>query len=82
MSAQMDDMEAQNEALEELENTRDEHSLEEKFRRLEGGDSDGDKLLEEFKQRMSIEDARPDSLDELKRRMEEEEKEDDKPKDR
>jgi phage shock protein A len=82
MSARMDDMEAQNEALEELENTRDEHSLEEKFRQLEGGGSDGDKLLEEFKQRMSIEDARPDSLEELKRRMEEEEKEDGEPKDR
>ncbi|MFW5844059.1 MAG: PspA/IM30 family protein [Spirochaetota bacterium] len=86
MSARMDDLEAQNEALEELENTRDDHSLEEKFRRLEGGESDGDKLLEEFKQRMSIEDARPDSLEELKRRMQEEEKEEEKedgePKDR
>ena len=77
MSAQMDDMEAQNEALEELENTRNDESLEEQFRRLEGGGtSDADKLLEEFKQQMSIEDNRADSLEELKRRMEEEEKED------
>jgi phage shock protein A len=98
MSAQLDDQEAQNEALEELEGNRDEASLEEQFRRLEGGGSDADKLLADLKEKMAIEDKRgsgsgaagearrgdaaaassaEDSLEELKRKMAEEEAQED-----
>ncbi len=83
MSQRMDDMEAQNEALEELENQRDETTVEERFRALEGRGSDADKLLDDFKQRMALEDTRGSSgddvdasLEELKRRMESSEEED------
>ena len=98
MSAQLDDQEAQNEALEELEANRDEASLEEQFRQLEGGGSDADTLLADLKERMAIEDRRgagqgatgetkagesgtassvEDSLEELKRKMAEEEAQED-----
>jgi phage shock protein A len=56
MTAKMDEMEAQNEAMEELEGSSSEDSLEDRFRQLEGKQSDGDSLLSEFKKRLEIED--------------------------
>jgi phage shock protein A len=90
MTAKMDEMEAQNEAMEELEGSSSGDSLEDRFRQLEGSQSDGDSLLSEFKKRLEIEDksgsgkssqagtsgsskASEESIEELKRRLREDE---------
>jgi phage shock protein A len=88
MTEKMDELEAQNEAMQELEDTSSSDSLEDKFRKLEGTATDGDSLLEEFKKRLEIEDKsssgksgsgssadKPseESIEELKRRLREDE---------
>ena len=55
MTEKMDELEAQNEAMEELEDTSSKDELEDKFRKLEGTASDGDSLLSDFKKRLEIE---------------------------
>lgn len=56
MSQQMDQMEAENEAYEELENSSENENLEQQFAELESSDSDTDKQLEELKKKVSLED--------------------------
>jgi phage shock protein A len=55
MTEKMDELEAQNEAMEELEDTSSKDELEDKFRKLEGTATDGDSLLSDFKKRLEIE---------------------------
>ncbi|NBF40825.1 MAG: PspA/IM30 family protein [Spirochaetes bacterium] len=55
MTEKMDELEAQNEAMEELEDTSSKDELEDKFRKLEGSASDGDSLLSDLKKRLEIE---------------------------
>ncbi|MFP4065927.1 MAG: PspA/IM30 family protein [Spirochaetaceae bacterium] len=55
MTERMDELEAQNEAMEELEGSSGSDSLEDKFQKLEGSSTDADSLLSEFKKRLEIE---------------------------
>ncbi|MFO8064353.1 MAG: PspA/IM30 family protein [Spirochaetota bacterium] len=89
MTSKMDELEAQNEAMDELEDSSTENKLEDRFRELEGSSSNGDSLLSEFKKRLELEhsegsggsskdreadDAEPEeSIEELKRRLREDE---------
>lgn len=89
MTEKMDELEAQTEAMEELEGSSSGDSLEEKFRKLEGSNADGDTLLSDFKERLRIEQSsgsggqgaaggaseKPaeESIEELKRRLREDE---------
>lgn len=54
MAARMDQIEAENDAMLEIEDMDKKDSLEDQFAALEGGDTD--KLLEDLKQKMAIED--------------------------
>lgn len=100
MSQKMDQLEAENEAMEELDDYSEKQDLDQKFAELESG-GDADKMLEDLKKRMALEDQSSGgsesagssgssgeskssaggsddedidaSLDELKRRMKDEE---------
>lgn len=52
MAAKVDKLEAETEALVEIEGTNEEASLEEQFRQLEGGQASADKLLDDLKGKM------------------------------
>jgi phage shock protein A len=57
MSQKMDQMEAENEAYQELEDTSQEDDVERQFQELEGsGSGNTDRMLEELKQRVALED--------------------------
>jgi phage shock protein A len=56
MSQQMDQMEAENEAYQELEDTSSQDDLEKQFAELEGSGDETDKQLEELKHKVSLED--------------------------
>jgi phage shock protein A len=89
MTEKMDELEAQNEAMQELEDTSSGDELEDKFRKLEGTSSDAESLLSEFKKRLEIENKSSsgsgasgagskdapseESIEELKRRLREDE---------
>ncbi len=60
MSKRMDQLEAENEAMVEIEDMSRSDSLEEQFIQLEAG-GDADKMLEDLKQKMAIEDQRGQS---------------------
>lgn len=54
MAARMDQLEAENDAMQELEDMSGRDNLEDEFAQLEG--SDADRLLDDLKQKMAIED--------------------------
>lgn len=54
MTQRMDQLEAENDAMQEIEDMSNRDSLEDQFAQLEG--SDADKLLENLKEKMAIED--------------------------
>ncbi len=56
MSQKMDQLEAENEAMEELEDYSGKQDIDEKFAELESGSGDADKMLDDLKKRMAIED--------------------------
>jgi hypothetical protein len=57
MSQKMDQMEAENEAYQELEDTSQQDDYERQFAELEGSSGgDTDRMLEELKQKMALED--------------------------
>ncbi|MFP4484737.1 MAG: PspA/IM30 family protein [Spirochaetaceae bacterium] len=56
MSQKMDQLEAENEAMEELEDFSGKQDIDEKFAELESGTGDADKMLEDLKKRMALED--------------------------
>ena len=56
MSQKMDQLEAENEAMEELDDYSGKQDIDEKFAELESGSGDGDKMLEDLKERMALED--------------------------
>lgn len=58
MSKRMDRLEAENEAMLEIEDMGKTDSLEDQFLALESGGGDADKLLEDLKKKMAIEDKR------------------------
>jgi phage shock protein A len=58
MSKRMDQLEAENEALVEIEDMSKTDSLEEEFIALESGGGNADKMLEDLKKKMAIEDKR------------------------
>ena len=60
MSKKMDQIEAENEALMEIEDMSRTDTLDEQFAQLEHG-GDADKLLEDLKKKIAIEDKRTDS---------------------
>lgn len=55
MSQKMDQLEAENEAMEELDDYSEKQDLDQKFAELESG-GDADKMLEDLKKRMALED--------------------------
>ena len=56
MSKKMDQLEAENEAMEELDDFSQEQDMDQKFEALESGGGDADRMLDNLKSRMSIED--------------------------
>ena len=58
MSKRMDPLEAENEAMAEIEDMTGSDTLEKKFAALEAGGGDTDKMLEDLKKRMALEDKR------------------------
>lgn len=86
MSQEMDKLEAENEAYQELEESATKDDLERQFAELEGSATDPEKLLQEMKKKMALEDnSEKDSdkgsnnvdasLEELKKKMRDEESE-------
>lgn len=61
LSARLDEIEAENEAFEELEGTPQSDSLEREFAKLEGASSDSEKLLEALRKKLALEDQRAQS---------------------
>ncbi|MFW5683221.1 MAG: PspA/IM30 family protein [Spirochaetota bacterium] len=60
MSKRMDQIEAENDAMLELEDATSSNTLEEQFAQLEAG-GDSDRMLEDLKKRMALEDKTGDS---------------------
>lgn len=58
MSKRMDQIEAENEAMVEIEDMTKTDALEEQFQALESGGGGADKMLEDLKKKMAIEDKR------------------------
>ena len=56
MSQKMDQLEAENEAMDELEDFSGKQDIDEKFAQLESGSGDADRMLEDLKKRMALED--------------------------
>jgi phage shock protein A len=56
MSQKMDQLEAENEAMEELDDFSGKQDIDEKFAELESGSGDADQMLEDLKKRMALED--------------------------
>ena len=56
MSARIDELEAENEALEEIEGKTQDDSLEQEFAKLESSAADSDKLLDALRRKMALED--------------------------
>ncbi len=56
LSARLDEIEAENDAFEELEGSSQSDSLEREFAKLEGASSDSEKLLEELRKKLALED--------------------------
>ena len=64
MSKRMDQLEAENEAMVEIEDMTKTDSLEDEFLALESGGGSADKMLEDLKKKMAIEDTREPSAKE------------------
>jgi phage shock protein A len=62
MSSKVERLEAETEAMQELDDMSSETSLEEKFKALESSTANGDLLLEEFKKKEGL--VKPEELDE------------------
>jgi phage shock protein A len=58
MSKRMDQLEAENEAMAEIEDMTGSDTLEDKFAALEAGGGDTDKMLEDLKKKIALEDMR------------------------
>lgn len=61
LSARLDEIEAENEAFEELEDSSQSDSLEREFAKLEGTNTDSDRLLEALRKKLALEDKRAQS---------------------
>jgi len=61
MSKRMDQLEAENEAMLEIEDMTQSDSLEQEFLALESGSGNADKMLEDLKKKMALEDKRDPS---------------------